>query len=48
MFIVNVLANIAILLLVIFAINELWDSEEVQRAVGEYYNNQTLNQYPQQ
>ena len=23
-------------------------SEEVQKAVGEYYNNQTLNQYPQQ
>lgn len=47
MFIVNVIVNLIILLLVIFAINELWDTEEVQNAVNQYYNNQTLNQYGQ-
>lgn len=34
MFIVNIIVNLVILLLVIFAINELWDSEEVQNALN--------------
>ena len=44
MFITNVIVNLVILFLVIFAINEFWDSEEVQDYVTQYTNNQTYSQ----
>ena len=43
MFITNVIVNLVILFVVIFAINEFWDTEEVQNYITEYTNNQTYN-----